>query len=69
MRNHAIKYNVYIKYVLLWDYATGMLASCAGLRNLTVASVILLDWAFVRGLASLRAHPSLLVLSATSAQV
>ena len=51
------------------DYETGMLASCAGLRSLTVASAILLDWAFVRGLASLRAHPSLLVLSATSAQV
>ncbi len=51
------------------DYETGMLASCAGLRSLTVASAILLDWAFVRGLASLRVHPSLLVLSATSAQV
>ena len=34
------------------DYATGMLALCAGLLNLTVASVVLLDWAFVRGLAS-----------------
>ncbi len=41
-----------------------MLATRAGLRSLTVASIILLDWAFVRGLASLRAHPSLLVLSA-----
>ena len=46
-----------------------MLAFYAGLRYLTVASVVLLDWAFDRGLASLRAHPSLLVLSATSAQV
>ncbi len=51
------------------DYATGMLALYAGLLNLTVASVFLLDWAFVRGLASLRAHPSSLVLSVTSAQV
>jgi hypothetical protein len=50
-------------------YATGMLALCAGLLNLTVPSVFLLDWAFVRGLASLRAHLSLLVLSVTCAQV
>ena len=49
------------------DYATGMLALCAGLLNLSVASVALLDWAFDRGLASLRAHPNLLVLSVTSA--
>ncbi len=46
-----------------------MLATRAGLWSLTVASVIRLDWVVVSGLASLRAHPILLVLSATSAQV
>ncbi len=51
-----------------------------GLRNRNVGTLCrpakpygrishLLDWASDRGLASLRAHPSLLVLSATSAQV
>ncbi len=51
------------------DYATGMLALCAGLLNLTVASVISLTGPPSGDLPLLRAHPSLLVLSATSAQV
>ncbi len=51
------------------DYATGMLALCAGLLNLTAASVISLAGPSSGDLPLLRAYPSLLVLSATSAQV
>ncbi len=51
------------------DYATGMLALCAGLLNLTIASVISLTGPPSGDSPLLRAHPSLLVLSATSAQV
>ncbi len=68
MRNHAIKYNVYRKYVLLLITQQESWHSCAGLLNLTVASVFILRLGLRRDIALLRAHPiSLLVLSTTSA--
>jgi hypothetical protein len=67
MRNHAIKYSVYRKYVLLWITQQESWHSCAGLLNLTVASVVFLRLGLRRDIALLRAHPSLLVLSTISA--
>ena len=60
---------MYIEIRIIMDYATGMLALCAGLLNLTVASVISLTGPPSGDSPLLRAHPRLLVLSATSAQV
>ncbi len=67
MRNHAIKYNVYRKYVLILITQQECWHFRAGLLNLTFASVFLLKLGLRRDIALLRAHPSLLVLSTTSA--
>ena len=61
-----ISYDI-IEYVLIILYTTRMLASCAGLLNLTVASVISLTGPSQEGLPFLSAHPNKLVLRETSA--
>jgi hypothetical protein len=61
-----ISYDI-IEYVLLILYTTRMLALCAGLLNLTVASVISLTGPSQRDLPLLSDHPNKLVLREASA--